>query len=199
MLKRLRTVVRLAPLYIIIAVLLSIPIWQNQQRARRVAETAAQAHQLLESSESSPKPSTPIDVSGEPIRIILPNQFIDLPIVEGNYDPVAKTWPVNPRTANYATNTPIINNKTGVTVVYGHATNAIFGKTASLKPGDTVLVYTANNHVFEYSYTGDVTVNPTDLSVFSNLDGAPTLKLLTCSGAFSQNRRIMSFSLTRVV
>lgn len=192
---RINRFIKLTPLYIFAAVLVCFPLYQRHQSADRAQAAASEATQQLTQAPQA----TQSVIKGVPSRIILPKQGIDLSVVDGTYDTATNNWTVNPKTANYATITPPINNTSGTTLIYGHATDAIFGSTRSLKAGDKAYVYVADNHVFEYEYTGAVTVNPTDTSVFGQLDGDPGLKLLTCSGTWSQNRRIMTFKLTKAV
>jgi LPXTG-site transpeptidase (sortase) family protein len=101
--------------------------------------------------------------------------------------------------ANYAVNTYPVNNSNGTTLIYGHALVYVFGRTQNLKTGDTAFVYTDNGHIFQYQFKDSTTVDPTDTEIFSQLKTSqPVLKLMTCGGSWSQNRRIMTFELVKV-
>lgn len=186
---------KLLPLYVGLAALVASPFYLSYRHTQRVLAVANTARIQLEK-----RPKQPSEISGTPIRILLPDVAIDLPVVNGYYISATKGWYVSPVDANYAINTFPINNSHGTTLIYGHALVYVFGKTLNLKPGDTAFVYTNNGHIFKYSYSNSVTVNPSDTEIFSDLNTKqPTLKLMTCGGSWSQNRRFMTFNLVKAV
>jgi LPXTG-site transpeptidase (sortase) family protein len=161
-----------------------------------LADARAAQSKLVKANNATAQ--TPI--SGKPVRIVMPDVSIDLPIVSGYYISAEKGWYVSPVNANYAVNTFPINNGKGTTLIYGHALVYVFGRTQNLKPGNTAIIYTDNGHIFQYVYQSEITVDPTDTEIFSNLDSdKPVLKLMTCGGSWSQNRRIMTFQLVKAV
>ncbi|HET9174560.1 MAG TPA: sortase [Candidatus Saccharimonadales bacterium] len=133
--------------------------------------------------------------SGEPTKIVLPRQGIDLPIVDGIYDGTQKVWSVARTTANFATITAQPNNAKDKTLIYGHWTPQVFGPTSNLKAGDFAYVYTSNGHIFQYRYENQTVIKPTDTQIFNNLNGKPGLALMTCEGTWAQDRRLMFFNL----
>ncbi len=183
---------KLLPLYIGLAALVASPFYLSYRHTQDVQAAAHTAQVQLN------KKTAPSIISGIPVRIVLPDVSIDLPVVKGHYINAEQGWYVSPVNANFAINTYPINNSHGTTLIYGHALVYVFGRTYNLKPGDKALVYTNNGHIFEYIFKSDVIVNPTDTQIFANLDSQkPVLKLMTCDGAWSQNRRFMTFELVK--
>lgn len=184
---------KLLPLYIGLAALVASPFYMTYKHDQQVLATAKSAQQKLQEAPQEEK-----IISGKPVRIVLPDVGIDLPVVEGKYISAEKGWSVSPVYANYAVNTYPINNSKGTTLIYGHALIYVFGRTQNLKPGNTALVYTDNGHIFQFRFTNSRTVNPSDTELFSQLNtNRPILKLMTCGGSWSQNRRIMNFELAK--
>jgi LPXTG-site transpeptidase (sortase) family protein len=182
--------IKLLPLYIGLAALVASPFYLSYPHTQEVLATARSAEVSLN------KNRTPSAISGKPVRIVLANVSIDLPVVTGYYIDARQGWYVSPSAANYAVNTYPVNNSHGTTLIYGHALTYVFGRTSNLKPGDTALIYTDNGHIFKYLYSSESTVEPTDTQIFSDLNTEkPVLKLMTCDGAWSQNRRFMIFNL----
>ena len=137
-------------------------------------------------------------ISGIPKRIVVPSLGIDLSITVGTYQSYKNTWTVAKSEANYATNSPLVNNQSGKTIVYGHATNKVFGKLKNLADGDNVYVYTDSN-IFVYAKASSVVIKPTDTDLFETIyNGPPMLGLLTCDGLWFQNRLLITLSLMEV-
>ena len=90
------------------------------------------------------------------------------------------------------------NNQSGNTFIYGHNRPAVFAKLSKLQIGETVKVYTDNNHTFTYKFRSAYETSPNDASLFE-YDGAPILTLQTCSGLWDQNRYLMTFDLVGVI
>jgi LPXTG-site transpeptidase (sortase) family protein len=100
--------------------------------------------------------------------------------------------------ANYATETALINNFLGQSLIYGHSTHAVFGKLLDIKPGAEVFVYTSNGRLFEYKYSGSQDVSPRQTEIVADMLKSPAgLKLITCDGPYFQYRRLMSFELIK--
>jgi LPXTG-site transpeptidase (sortase) family protein len=135
----------------------------------------------------------PAKLSGVPNRIVVPSLAIDLPVVSQTYSKALKSWPVAPSDANYATETPLINNSKGQSLIYGHDNRAVFGPLLNMQPRTEVYVYTANGHIFKYSFTGFKDVSPNQVNIVSEMTDAPVgLNLITCTGAYFQYRHLMS-------
>ena len=181
---------RLLPLVLALGVLLA-PIAINYWNKHKVTVAAESADQKLETSE-------PVRISGTPNRILVPGLSIDLPVVSQSYSTVLKTWPVAAGEANYATESAPANNIKGESLIYGHNNRHVFGPLLKLKTGDTVYVYTANGHIFKYSYLGSRDVTPEKTGIIKSLATAgPGLKMLTCDGPNFEFRHLMSFKLLK--
>lgn len=141
-----------------------------------------------------------VDVVAEvPVRIVITSVGIDLPIVPAQYDRAHSTWAVVDRAVNVALETYPINDRGGVTFMYGHNNRRTLGATKELKLGDTAIVMTESGRVYNYTFVSSESVKPDNTSLFNNLDTRkPTLKLMTCQGFLSSERRIMTFTLESV-
>lgn len=181
---------RVLPVYLLIVFLFALPIWQNHISAVETKRAAALAQSRLDGKKVIKK-----TIKGRPVRILLPSIDIDVPIVKGVYSGKQTVWTVASKTANYAENTVLPNNKRDKTLVYGHWTKSIFGKTKNLEVGDIAYVYTSNDHIFKYVYKSKVVVKPSDVEIFEKFKGKPGLVLMTCQGLWAEERRIMFFSL----
>ncbi len=183
---------RVLPVHILIIGACMVPVWQRHE-AKAVAQRAAT---MAEASLARPIVSDkPARLEGIPIRVLVPRLTIDVAVVQGVFDEPSKTWSVAKSAANYAPNTGLVNNEKDTSLIYGHWTRDVLGPTKDLVEGDIVYVYTDNNHVFKYSFTGNEILKPTDVQIFDRLNGKPGLALMTCAGNWAQNRRIMYFKL----
>jgi sortase (surface protein transpeptidase) len=170
---------------------LLIPVTESSFNHHRAVNDAHAAEIKLAAKDGKVS-----QIQGTPSRIVVPNLDIDLSIVTQHYSPAIKSWPVSPSTANYAAETPMINNIRGQTLIYGHDTRGIFGPLSGLSTGDTAYVYTGNGHVFKYSYAGSRDISPQSVNIISQMAKEPAgLNLITCSGAYFQYRHLMSFKL----
>jgi LPXTG-site transpeptidase (sortase) family protein len=160
---------------------------------------ASPVKQMPESPQTK-APETPKTVTNsEPIRIIIPKIGIDIDVVRSTYDDKQQTWPVSAVAANYATNTPLISNKSGKSLIFGHARKNVFADIGNLTASDSIYIKTASGNTLEYVYANSTIVSPTDVEIFDNLTGKPGVFLMTCDGVWSQNRRLMQFELKEVI
>lgn len=140
-------------------------------------------------------------VSGQPTHILIPSRNIDLPISEGKYDSLTKTWTLSPTHATFAVTTMPANNLGGMTFIYGHGTDAVFGKIGSDYPanGSAAIIHTDNNHVFTYVLRSIRRLQPNDTSILRNITkGPPRLIVQTCTGIFSEWRTEFIYTLKKV-
>ncbi|MBX4197159.1 sortase [Candidatus Saccharibacteria bacterium] len=182
---------RLLPLAVAL-VILSIPVVENIWTRHQIADASNQARTKLQTS------SKVAPLQGSPSRILIPSLSIDLPVISQSYSTTTKTWPVESGVANYATETALINNYHGQSLIYGHSTRAVFGKLLDIKPGAEVFVYTSNGRLFEYAYSGSQDVTPRQTEIVADMTKAPAgLKMMTCDGPYFEYRRLMSFKLIK--
>lgn len=136
------------------------------------------------------------DVPAVPVRVIVPRLGIDLPVVPGVYDRSRDTWNVSNDVVQFATVTTQPNRTRGMTLLYAHNSRRLFGPLANVRPEDRVRVATATGEIFEYAYFGGDVTHPTDTAVFQDATGGPPrLVLLTCSGSWNRERRLLRFAL----
>lgn len=138
-----------------------------------------------------------LKVSGKPNFIQLPSRGISLEVAEGSFNRWSQSWTLSDDKAHWATNTMIANNQEGLTFIYGHNTERVFGALNNIQPGDTAIVRTDTGSTFTYKFRDSKEVAPTDVSLF-NYKGAPVLVLQTCSGAWSEKRHLLTFDLVEV-
>lgn len=136
-------------------------------------------------------------IQGRPVRINIPSLKINIPVINGYYDAKKQDWTLTGSNAQYATITPEANNVGGNTFIYGHNQPPVFGRLPKIQPGQVAYIFTDNGHKFTYTFTSARETNPHDDSLF-HYTGAPILTLQTCSGFFSQNRELFTFTLTGV-
>jgi LPXTG-site transpeptidase (sortase) family protein len=187
--KKLSLFWQLLPFYALLVGAISIAFWTQYSHTLQVKHASAAAAVTVQGA------TTQNILQGKPVRILIPALSIDLPIVDGVYDTTNNVWSVSGTSANYATNTPLINNKGSRTVIYGHAVTDILGKLPNIKKGDIAYIYTDNGHIFQYKYTSSEVVAPQDTSVFTHLKGSPGIYVMTCDGLWSSERRIALFNL----
>jgi LPXTG-site transpeptidase (sortase) family protein len=184
---------RLMPLIVAVAIL-CIPVARAEWDRHEARVAASEAQRRLAVYQAA----HPL-IQGMPNRIVVPKLGLDLPVVQGAYNPTTKQWTVSDDYANWAPNTAQSNNKDGQTLIYGHNSWKIFaGLVNGLKPGDPVYVYTANNHLFEYTYNSAETVSPNDAqALFDSMKTGTGLKLITCELTDFSWRHVMSLKLIK--
>jgi len=162
------------------------------QAKANVTNVVSQAEQQL----ADATPAKHVELQGTPVRLVIPRLAIDLKVTAGTFDPSQRTWVVDKKIVDFIPDTAPLSNTQGSMFLYGHNANDVLGKTGALQPGDVAYIYTDNNHVFSYKLQSTVVVKPTDTSVLNGLNlGNPGFKLMTCTGLWDQDRRIMTFTL----
>lgn len=151
---------------------------------------------------SLPKQPTIPDITlGKPLRVAVPTIGIDLPLDDGVYDNQTQSWTLSDTHAQYAVMSKPANDRSGTTFVYGHGTNAVFGKLSATHPpnGTIAQIYTDNGYIFTYSLVDIHDYTPTDTSLFDRIEsGPPQLVIQTCTGVFSEWRTMFTFQFEKV-
>ena len=139
-------------------------------------------------------------VAGKPVRLVIPDYAIDLPVDEGYYDSASATWTLSETHAQFAMMTTLANNASGNTFIYGHGTDAVFGKLGATTPlpGTEALIYTDTNRVLSYRFQDARNLTPNDTSVFDDYNGPSTLTIQTCTGSLSEWRTMFRFTFEKV-
>ena len=170
--------------------------------AIRPAPPSASAESILKPkptvSKSAVAPQPPL-VSGKPVRIVIPASGVDLPVDEGHYNPTDDSWTLSGLRAHFAMMSSPANNRGGVTFVYGHNNNNVFGalRHVTPMPGAVAQVYTDNGHIFEYVFETSANVTPADTSALQ-YQGPPILTILTCTGSINEWRTLYKFNFSRI-
>lgn len=141
----------------------------------------------------------PAVISGKPIRLVIPDAAIDLPIDEGYYDASSDSWTLSDSRLQYATMTMPANNHSGNTFIYGHGTDQVLAPLSRHTPaaGSPAQIYTDNGQIFTYIFQSAHDFTPDDTSIF-NYDGPPILTVQTCTGAASEWRTMYTFTYEKV-
>lgn len=122
----------------------------------------------------------PTEISIEKIGLNL--KVVKSPLLNG-------TWETNQGVANYAEGTSGINGKTGNIGLFAHDRTNGFTNIKLLKTGDLVVVKGENTKA-TYVVEKSSIANPSDVEVFFQTS-EPKLTLITCEGAFSQQRYVI--------
>ena len=164
--------------------------------------TPAWATPMPQVVQAKPAPIPVQTISGKPVRVVVESNAVDLVVEDGNYDPNTQAWTLSENNAQFATMTALANDTAGMTYIYGHGTDAVFGRIGTNRPpaGTIAKVHTDNGKVFTYSLTEIRDLSPSDTAIFNDaLSGPPRLVLQTCTGMFSEWRTIFTFKYDGVV
>jgi len=199
---RKKLLVKTTLIYLVIVGVIVIPVFLWSQNTHAVASipvvSTTTPSTIPTAVTPTPTPKITGLVYGTPVRLSIPNIGLNLPIVNGTYNPKTQAWSLSNDVAQYATITAKPNNEQGNTLIYGHDINTVFAATANLKVGDQLLIFTDNNHILSYTYTGSDNVSPNNTNILS-YTGPARITLLTCSGWFSSLRALMYFKFESVI
>jgi hypothetical protein len=139
-------------------------------------------------------------ISGQPIRIVIPSESLDLPVDPGYYDPTSGGWTLSGYHAQFAMLSTLANNISGNTFIYGHNNDYVFGALRHNTPGVGALafIYTSNGHIFEYAFQSVQSLSPTDVSALA-YNGPSVLTIQTCTGSLNEWRTMYRFTFAQVV
>lgn len=168
-------------------------IWYITQ-ASNIPTAPTVAATTITTKKEVPKKPTFVLVSGKPIRVVIPNSGIDLPVTDGYYNEADGSWTLSDDHAQFAMLSFLANNLSGSTFIYGHGTDAVFGRLNTAPPavGELAVIYTDNGHVFNYMFESMRNLTPNDTSVLA-YTGPSILTIQTCSGSFSEWRSMFQF------
>lgn len=170
---------------------------QTQPQAHTQSKPQEQAQPKTQPSTSTKQPAAAQPIIGQPTHISIPSLNISDDIAPGYYNKATRSWTLSNTQALFATVTAIPNSKEGNTFIYGHARANVFENLINAKKGTKVDISTNNGHVFTYLYASQRDVSPSNVSIF-DYSGKPRLTLQTCSGLWSENRRLITFDLVGV-
>lgn len=156
----------------------------------------AKQRPVIATVSKPPAPLPPKVISGKPTQLTLPAQSIDLQIDDGFYNDTDGSWTLSDTHAQYATMSAPSNDHAGTTFIYGHGTDAVFGRIGSNHPpiGSLAQIRTTNGTVFTYELQEVRDFEPSDTSLFTDMaSGPPRLIIQTCTGIFSEWRTMFIF------
>lgn len=179
---------KLGLLWVGTGIFLSAPFWVRTLQASHPTTTTAPVDTSHVVNADKPR------IAGNPVRIQFPALGIDKQIIPGYYDEKTGAWTLSDTNAQYATVTPEPNNQTGNTFIYGHNNMRTFGGLLSANVGLEAVVTTDNQHTFRYVLREIADVKPDDPSYLAQ-HNSPILTVQTCSGFWSENRRMFVFDL----
>lgn len=168
--------------------------------ALRPAPHSVSADSVLRSKPLIPTAQQPPPVSGKPVRIVIPDSGVDLTVDEGTYDPTTEEWSLSGYHAQFATMSSLANNRSGLTFIYGHNNNYVFGalRHVTPAPGALAQIYTDNGHIFEYAFESATSISPADTGVL-DYSGPPIMTIQTCTGSLNEWRTLYKYNFVRVV
>lgn len=166
--------------------------------ALRPAPSVASADSILKSQVQVARELPPL-IMGKPTRLVIPDSGIDLTVEDGIYNPSDKSWTLSGYNAHYALFSYLANNRSGMTFIYGHNNNSVFGALRRVTPtaGAKALIYADNGRIFEYSFESSASVTPNDTSILK-YQGPPILVIMTCTGTLNEWRTIYKFNFVKV-
>lgn len=129
----------------------------------------------------------PTEISIEKIGLNL--KVVESPLING-------TWNTYQGVANYAEGTSGINGKTGNIGIFAHDRTDGFTNIKLLKVGDSIVIKGENTKA-TYTVEKSSIANPSDVEVFYPTS-EPKLTLITCEGAFSQQRYVIVAQLSNL-
>lgn len=121
-----------------------------------------------------------------PERIIIPNQKINLPIVEAQV--VDGFWEISETTASHGVGSAYPGD-IGNVVIFAHAREGLFLPLKDVQKDDDIFVL-SKDHWFRYQVKEIKDVNPDQIEVIAPTKDE-TLTLYTCSGFLDSKRRIV--------
>ena len=121
-----------------------------------------------------------------PVRILIPNANIDLPIVSAKV--INGYWELSETTASYGLGSGL-PGENGNTVIFAHARDGLFYNLKDVKMGDIVYVF-SKNMWFRYKVNKITAVYPNEVDVI-NPTKTQVLTLYTCTGFDDQKRLIV--------
>lgn len=134
-------------------------------------------------------------IDGQPEYFAVERLGVNLPVKIGTYDQSTDSWTLSDDAVYFAAVSKLPNNQSGNTFIYGHNRDQVIAKLSDLVAGDVAVVKTLNGHSFAYIYVGDDVVSANTTSVLFEETEKPRLTVMTCDGAWSQDRRLMYFDL----
>lgn len=130
-----------------------------------------------------------------PVRLEIPTQNIDLAVAEGHYSSATGQWNLDKEKLLWMAKSASPASQAGQTVIYGHNTPLVLGKTSDLQPGDELILWFADGGQQKYRFREKQLVAPDQVEVLDYQATRHQLMLLSCDGEEDEHRRLMFFDL----
>lgn len=121
-----------------------------------------------------------------PVKLEIPSASVAVPVIEQAV--INGKWQVPAEAAAHVAQSANPGFP-GNIIIYGHNLASVLGKLGTAKPGDSILVTTADGKKHVYSVTVKSVVDPGDISVVKPA-ATETLTVYTCTG-FLDSRRLV--------
>jgi sortase (surface protein transpeptidase) len=192
-LRKLRFYVTIVFLYICTAMF----IWYSLQPKPPLSQAQLVAYRQMNPAPAKPKVKI---ITGQPVRIVIPDSGVDLPVDRGYYDQASDAWTLSGYHAQFAMMSSPANNQSGQTFIYGHNNNNVFGALRHNTPavGSQALIYTDNGHIFSYLFAASSSVGPDDVTILGYA-GPPQLTIQTCTGSLDEWRTMYRYNFDKVL
>jgi hypothetical protein len=131
---------------------------------------------------------------GVPVAISLQRLHINLGIVPGRYAHTTQKWLLDRTHAFYILPGTAPLNANAVPLIYGHDIPAVFEDLGGIAPGEVMTIKNNKGAILTFRYVNEDVVNPdegAELNSFPN--DHKTINVLTCTGEWFTQRRIMHF------
>lgn len=122
----------------------------------------------------------------QPLRIVVPNHKLDLPIVEAKV--IDGFWEISETTASHGIGSAN-PGENGNIVIFAHARDNLFGQIKDIKDGEEIYILTKDRW-FKYEVIETKFVDPNQVEVIAPTP-KETLTLFTCSGFLDSKRLIV--------
>ncbi len=161
---------------------LTYPVIRAQQQVSAGRILNGAYVQSLESSATARQDM----LLGRLVALSLPRLGIETDILPGAYDSTTRTWTLDNQHAFFM-------SQSKTPIIYGHSIPSVFKPLSGVATGEILTIRTADSRTVALRYTGDRQVPPTADEVLRETI-PDTVLLMTCSGQYSQYRRLLSFA-----
>lgn len=178
--------------YCKVAVLYSVTlviVWFVISPHNPLSATRTVAITKISQHPAQPKSDIGTVIAGRPVRLIIPNSAIDIPVTEGYYDSANNSWTLSGYYAQFAMLSTLANTASGETFIYGHNNDYVFGSLRHDTPvvGSLAYIYTDNGYIFTYRFQSVTNIGPSSTAVLA-YNGPPILLIQTCTGSLDEWR-----------
>lgn len=177
--------IKVLPFYIIIGILLCIPFYQRAWAESAILTRVTNMDRQLDARSRSER------LIRTPTEVIIPSQFIDMIVDDGNFSAIADGWNVPAGAARYASDRSLIDTGGSTVVIYARSTQEAFIRLTHVKVNEPIYLRGGDSGVFRYRTTQVTVVVPSDLHDLADHTGTPRLLLVTSRGILHNERSIV--------